>query len=57
MDRGQAHNFERKIAIRSKTPRKEGSAPEKKYNNQEEKTEILPFVTQYQPLVSIKKKL
>ena len=35
MDRGQPHNFERKIAI-SKTHRKEGSVPEKN-NNQEEK--------------------
>ena len=28
MDRGQPHNFERKIAIRSKTHRKKGSSPE-----------------------------
>ena len=28
MDRGWPHNFERKIAIRNKTHRKEGSAPE-----------------------------
>ena len=36
MDRGLPHNFERKIAIRSKTHITEGSAPEKK-NNQDEK--------------------
>ena len=30
MDRGQPHNFERKIAIRSKTHRKKGSSPETK---------------------------
>ena len=39
MDRG--YNFERKIAIRSKTHRKEGSAPEK--NNQEEKDWNIAF--------------
>ena len=30
MDRGWPHNFERKIAISSKTHRKEGSSPETK---------------------------
>ena len=30
MDRGQPHNFERKIAIGSKTHRKKGSSPETK---------------------------
>ena len=30
MDRGWPHNFERKIAIRSKTHRKKGSSPETK---------------------------
>ena len=30
MERGWPHNFERKIAIRSKTHGKEGSAPETK---------------------------
>ena len=30
MDRGQPHNFGRKIAIRSKTHRKKGSSPETK---------------------------
>ena len=30
MDRGQPHNFERKFAIRSKTPRKKGNSPETK---------------------------
>ena len=50
MDRGWPHNFERKIAIRSKTHR--GKAALLKQNNKEEK-EILPFVTQYKPLVSI----
>ena len=48
--RGWPHNFERKIAIRSKTHR--GKAALLKQNNKEEK-EILPFVTQYKPLVSI----
>ena len=50
MDRGWPHNFERKIAIRSKTHRRKAALL--KQNNKEEK-EILPFVTQYQPLVSI----
>ena len=45
-----AHNFERKIAIRSKTHRRKAALL--KQNNKEEK-EILPFVTQYRPLVSI----
>ena len=44
------HNFERKIAIRSKTHRRKAALL--KQNNKEEK-EILPFVTQYKPLVSI----
>ena len=48
MDRGWPHNFERKIGIRSKTHRRK-AAPLKQ-NGKEEK-EILPFVTQYQPLV------
>ena len=47
MDRGWPHNFERKIAIRSKTHRRKAALL--KQNNKEEK-EILPFVTQYQPL-------
>ena len=50
MDRGWPHNFERKIGIRSKTHRRKAALP--KQNNKEEK-EILPFVTQYKPLVSI----
>ena len=50
MDRGWPHNFERKIAIRSKTHRRKAALL--KQNNKEEK-EILPFVTQYKPLVSI----
>ena len=50
MDRGWSHNFERKIAIRSKTHRRKAALV--KQNNNEEK-EILPFVTQYKPLVSI----
>ena len=49
MDRGWPHNFEIKIAIRSKTHRRKAALL--KQNNKEEK-EILPFVTQYQPLVS-----
>ena len=53
MDRGWPHNFERKIAIRSKTHRRKAALL--KQNNKEEK-EILPFVTQYKPLVSIIKK-
>ena len=53
MDRGWPHNFERKIAIRSKIHRRK--ATPLKQNNEEEK-EILPFVTQYKPLVSIIKK-
>ena len=53
MDRGWPHNFERKIAIRSKTHRTHRrKAALLKENNEEEK-EILPFVTQYKPLVSI----
>ena len=47
MDRGWPHNFEIKIAIRSKTHRRKAALL--KQNNKEEK-EILPFVTQYQPL-------
>ena len=50
MDRGRPHNFEIKIAIRSKTQRRKAALL--KQNNKEEK-EILPFVTQYKPLVSI----
>ena len=50
MDRGWPHNFERKIAIRSNTHR--GKAALLTQNNKEEK-QILPFVTQYRPLVSI----
>ena len=50
MDRGWPDNFERKIAIRSKTHRRKAALL--KQNNKEEK-EILPFVTQYKPLVSI----
>ena len=53
MDRGWPHNFERKNAIRSKTHRRKATLL--KQNNKEEK-EILPFVTQYKPLVSIIKK-
>ena len=52
MDRGWPHNFERKIAIRGKTHRKKQHSWKKKNNNKEEK-EILSFVTQYKPLVSI----
>ena len=51
MDRGLPHNFERKIAIRSKTDRRKLAALLRQ-NNKKEK-EILPFVTQYKPLVSI----
>ena len=50
MDRGWPHNFERKISIRINTHRRK--AVLLKQNNKEEK-EILPFVTQYKPLVSI----
>ena len=50
MDRGWPHNFERKIAIRSKTHRRKAALL--KQNNKEEK-EILPFMTQYKPLKSI----
>ena len=50
MDRGWPHNFERKVAFRSKTYRRKAALL--KQNNKEEK-EMLPFVTQYQPLVSI----
>ena len=50
MDRGWPHNFERKIAIRSKIHRRKATLL--KQNNKEEK-EILPFVTQYKPLVCI----
>ena len=50
MDRGWPHNFERKICIRINTHRRK--AVLLKQNNKEEK-EILPFVTQYKPLVSI----
>ena len=46
MDRGWPHNFERKIAIRSKTHRRKAALL--KQNNKEEK-EILSFVTQYKP--------
>ena len=52
MERGWPHNFERKIAIRSNTHRRKAAL--QKQNNKEEK-EILPFVTQYKPLVSIVK--
>ena len=50
MDRGWPHNFEIKIAIRSKTHRRKAALL--KQNSKEEK-EILPFVSQYKPLVSI----
>ena len=50
MDRGWPHNFERKIALEVKVT--ERKAALLKQNNKEEK-EILPFVTQYQPLGSI----
>ena len=50
MDRGWPHNFERKIAIRSKTHRRKAALL--KQNNKEEK-EILLLVAQYKPLVSI----
>ena len=50
MDRGWPHNFEIKIAIRNKTHSRKAALL--KQNNKEEK-EILPFVTQYKPLVSI----
>ena len=46
MDRGWPHNFERKIAIRSKTHRRKAALL--KQNNKEEK-EILPFMTQCKP--------
>ena len=46
MDRGWPHNFERKVAIRSKTYRRK--AVLLKQNNKEEK-EILSFVTQHKP--------
>ena len=46
MDRGWPHNFEIKIAIRSKTHRRKAALL--KQNNKEEK-EILSFVTQYKP--------
>ena len=52
MDRGWPHNFERKIAIRSKTHRRKAALL--KQNDKEQK-ERLPFVTQYKPLVSITK--
>ena len=48
MERGWPHNFERKIAVRSNRRK----AALLKQNSKEEK-EILPFVTQYKPLVSI----
>ena len=48
MDRGWPHNFERKIAVRSNRRK----AALLKQNSKEEK-EILPFVSQYKPLVSI----
>ena len=51
MDRGWPHNFETKIAIRSKTHRRKQRSWKKKSNKKEK--EILPFVTQYKPLVSI----
>ena len=54
MDRGWPHNFEIKIAIRSKTHRRKAALL--KQNNKEEK-EILPFVTQYQPSVSTLKEV
>ena len=50
MDRGWPHNFETKIAIRSKTHRRKAALL--KQNNKEEK-KLLLFVTQYKPLVSI----
>ena len=50
MDIGWPHNVEIKIAIRSKTHRRKAALL--KQNNKEEQ-EILPFVTQYKPLVSI----
>ena len=50
MDRGWPHNFERKISIRSNTHRRKAAL--QKQNNKKEK-ELLPFVTQYKPLVSI----
>ena len=50
MDRGWPANFERQIAIRSKTHRRKAALL--KENDKYEK-EILPFVTQYKPLVSI----
>ena len=54
MDRGWPHNFEIKIAIRSKTHRRKAALL--KQNNKEEK-EILSFVTQYKPFsVYYKKK-
>ena len=46
MDRGWPHNFERKVAFRSKTYRRKAALL--KQNNKEEK-EILSFVTQHKP--------
>ena len=48
MERGWPHNFERKIAVRSNRRK----AALLKQNSKEEK-EVLPFVSQYKPLVSI----
>ena len=48
MERGWPPNFERKIAVRSNRRK----AALLKQNSKEEK-EILPFVSQYKPLVSI----
>ena len=47
MDRGWPHNFERKVAVRSKTYRRKAALL--KQNNKEQK-EILSFVTQHKPL-------
>ena len=52
MDRGPVPTqFERKIAIRNKWNSQKPKSMLLKQNSKEEK-EMLPFVTQYQPLVS-----
>ena len=58
MDRGWPHNFERKIAISSKTHRKEGSSPETKQHERKRNIafrDTIPALSVYKKEALMKK--